>query len=69
MARRFSGLAFLLLGCAVPTGPAPSATLVDGWWLVSLPGGEGPSCTALPYLVPSRDSAAEAIRDCREVTP
>lgn len=69
MPRTLSLLA-LLAGCAGPTAPDPAtAEVVGGFWFVSLDGSGVTSCIGLPYHVPDRDTAREAIRDCRRAAP
>lgn len=57
----------LLLGCTATTGPTATAEVVGGFWYVALHGDGVTSCVGLPYDAPGRDTAAEAIRDCRGV--
>lgn len=56
-------LGLLALTACTCTAPNPDFAALDGgWWTVTL--SEGPLCH-IPYLTPSRDSADEAVRDCR----
>lgn len=53
----------LILACQSPNEPRDRAILSDGWWYVTLSNGQ--QCIARPYLTPERDTAAEAIAECR----
>ena len=60
---RYLALLAALAACQ-PLAP-DTATLVEGWWHVTL--GDGTTCIARPYLAPERDTAAEAIAECRRL--
>ena len=57
----------LLAACGDATGPHNTARQQSGWWYVTL--ANGAVCIARPYQVPGRDTAREAIAECRSVSP
>lgn len=61
----FIVLLLLVAGCSCSTGPTNPdvAVLSDGWWYVTL--SNGAVCIARPYQEPIRDTAEEAIAECR----
>ncbi len=58
-------LLLLLAACGNPAAP-DVAVYGSGWWYVTL--SDGTVCIARPYMVPERDTAAEAIAECRNAT-
>lgn len=58
-------LALLATACHQPCQP-DLAFLSDGYWYVTL--ANGSQCIGRPYMEPERDTAEEAVAECRSVS-